>query len=274
VSSAEISQLHLSLRDRPYQANRLVAVIASMYGFAARHGMVPRGVNPAQGIERFRESARERYLGIEELNRLGETLRLAEAKGLPWRLDSDKPRSKHLPREENRRTVLSPEVVLAFRLLMFTGARLREILTLQWSHVDLERGLINLPDSKTGRKTIVMSAATIDLLRDRERRGHFVIPGLDADRSRSDLKKPWRAIQRHAGLEGVRIHDLRHTFASIGAGASLGLPIVGKLLGHSKPATTARYAHLDADPLRRASNVIGAHLQAALAGSNPGSKTD
>ena len=272
ITTADISQLHLSLRDRPYQANRLIAVIASMYGVAARHGIVPRGTNPAHGIERFRESARERYLGIEELNRLGETLRLAETEGLPWRSDAAKPESKHLAREENRRTILSPEVVLAFRLLMFTGARLREILTLQWSHIDFERGLINLPDSKTGRKTIVMSGATTDLLRDRERRGAFVIPGVDVDRSRSDLKKPWVAIQRHAGLEGVRIHDLRHTFASIGAGASLGLPIVGKLLGHSQPATTARYAHLDADPLRRASNIIGDRLTAALAARKTGSK--
>ena len=244
-----------------------------MYGFAARRGIVPRGANPAQGIERFREFSRERYLGVEELNRLGETLRLAETEGLPWRLDIDKPQSKHLVREENRRTVLSPEVVLAFRLLMFTGARLQEILTLQWSHIDFERGLINLPDSKTGRKTIVMSAATMDLLRDRERSGAFVIPGAEVGRSRSGLKKPWRAIQRHAGLEGVRIHDLRHTFASIGAGASLGLPIVGKLLGHSQPATTARYAHLDADPLRRASNIIGDHLTAALAGRSGGTKS-
>jgi integrase len=270
ITAAEISQLHLSLRDRPYQANRLVAVIASMYGFAARRGIVPRGVNPAQGIERFREFSRERYLGVEELNRLGETLRLAESEGLPWRSDGDKPQSKHLVREENRRTVLSPEVVLAVRLLMFTGARLQEILTLEWSHIDFERGLINLPDSKTGRKTIVMNAAAMDLLRDRERRGAFVIPGADVGRSRSSLKKPWRAIQRHAGIEGVRIHDLRHTFASIGAGASLGLPIVGKLLGHSQPATTARYAHLDADPLRRASNIIGDHLVAALAGRGAG----
>jgi integrase len=270
ITAAEISQLHLSLRDRPYQANRLVAVIASMYGFAARRGIVPRGVNPAQGIERFREFSRERYLGVEELNRLRETLRLAESEGLPWRSDGDKPQSKHLVREENRRTVLSPEVVLAVRLLMFTGARLQEILTLEWSHIDFERGLINLPDSKTGRKTIVMNAAAMDLLRDRERRGAFVIPGADVGRSRSSLKKPWRAIQRHAGLEGVRIHDLRHTFASIGAGASLGLPVVGKLLGHSQPATTARYAHLDADPLRRASNIIGDHFVAALAGRGAG----
>jgi integrase len=274
LTPSDISQLHLSLRDRPYQANRLVAVVASMYGFAIRQGIVQRGTNPAQGIERFREFARERYLGIEELNRLGETLRLAETEGLPWQFETGTPESKHLPREENRRTIFAQEVVLAFRLLMFTGARLREILTLQWTDIDFERGLINLSDSKTGKKTIVMSAATADLLKDSVRRGTFVVPGLDADRSRSGLQKPWRAVQRHARLEGVRIHDLRHTFASIGAGASLGLPIVGKLLGHSQPATTARYAHLDADPLRRASNVIGAHLQAALAGSNTSSKTD
>jgi integrase len=271
ISAAEIAQVHLSLRDRPYQANRLVAVIASMYGFAAHRGIVPRGLNPARGIERFRESARERFLGIEELNRLGETLRAAEADGLPWP-EIDEPKSKHLVRKESRRTIFSPEVVLAIRLLMFTGARLREILTLEWSDFDFERGLINLRDSKTGRKTIVMSAATIALLKDRERRSAFVIPGADIGRSRSDLKKPWRAIQRHAGLDGVRIHDLRHTFASIGAGASLGLPIVGKLLGHSQPATTARYAHLDTDPLRRASNTIGDHLTAALTGRGAVSK--
>jgi len=269
ITAADISQLHLSLRDRPYQANRLLAVVASMYSLAARQGIVPKGTNPAHGVERFRESSRERYLGSEELGRLGETLRLGEVEGLPWRSDVGESRSKHLAREENRRTVLSADVVLAFRLLMFTGARLREILTLQWSHIDLERGLINLPDSKTGRKTIVMSAATADLLRERERRGTYVIPGPEGDKPRSDLKRPWRAIQRHAKLEGVRIHDLRHTFASIGAGASLGLPIVGKLLGHSQPATTARYAHLDTDPLRRASNVIGGHLAAALGGRNP-----
>ena len=115
-------------------------------------------------------------------------------------------------------------------------------------------------------KHVWVQPAALDLLKGRERLGPFVIPGADAERPRSDLKKPWNAIQRHAGLEGVRIHDLRHTFASIGAGASLGLPIVGKLLGHSQPATTARYAHLDADPLRRATNIIGDRLAAALGG--------
>jgi integrase len=93
-----------------------------------------------------------------------------------------------------------------------------------------------------------------------------VIAGAKDGQPRSDLKKPWAAVSRAASLEGVRLHDLRHSFASIGAGASLGLPIIGKLLGHSQPATTARYAHLDADPLRRAANTIGATISAALAG--------
>jgi integrase len=268
VTSNEMAQMHLSLKGSPYQANRMLAIVASMYGFAARRGIVPKGFNPAAGVERFRESSRERYLGADELRRLGEALRLAETVGLPWKKEAGKPRSKHSPLEENQRTVFAPEVVLAFRLLLFTGARLREILNLEWRHIDLDRGLILLPDSKTGRKTIVMSAPVLDLLRDRTRTGDFVIPGIDASRPRSDLKKPWRAIQRHAGLSGVRLHDLRHTFASIGAGASLGLPIVGKLLGHSQPATTARYAHLDADPLRRASNIIGDRLTNALAGQD------
>lgn len=264
ITAAEISQLHHALRATPYLANRVMAIIGSMYGFAARRGLVPKGTNPVEGIERFRESSRERYLGTEELQRFGETLRLAETSGLPWKLDEETTPSKHLAKVENQRTILAPEVILAFRLLLFTGARLREVLHLEWRFIDMERGLMFLPDSKTGRKTIVMSEPVLALLRACDRTSIFVVPGASADRPRSDLKKPWRAILRHAGLEGVRIHDLRHTFASIGAGASLGLPIVGKLLGHSQPATTARYAHLDADPVRRASNIIGNHLSNAL----------
>lgn len=265
ITSSEVGHLHLSMRDRPYVANRMLAIVASMYGYAVKAGLVPKGTNPTAGIERYRESSRERYLTLEELNRLGETLRLAETTGLPWRTSDHKPPSKHLARPDNRRTPLAPEVVLALRLLLFTGARLREVLHLEWRHVDLDRGLILLPDSKTGRKTIVMSTLVVALLRASRRTGAFVIPGAGGDQPRSDLKKPWQAVQRHAGLEGVRLHDLRHTFASVGAGASLGLPIVGKLLGHSQPATTARYAHLDADPLRRATNLIGEHLADALA---------
>ena len=126
------------------------------------------------------------------------------------------------------------------------------------------RGLLLLPDSKTGRKTIVLNRPALEILKAHRRFGPFVIVGDKPDQPRTDLKKPWSAVCRHAGLEGVRLHDLRHTFASIGAGASLGLPIVGKLLGHSQPQTTARYAHLDADPLHRAANLIGERIESAM----------
>ena len=201
ISAFDIGNLHLALRDRPYQANRMLAIIASMYSFAVKRGLLPKGTNPVEGVERYRESSRERYLTIEELNRLGETLRLAETTGLPWKSSADKPASKHLAKPDKRHTLLAPEVVLAFRLLLFTGARLREILHLQWRHVDLDRGLILLPDSKTGRKTIVMSTLVLALLRASKRTGAFVIAGAgnDKPRSRSQEALAGCSASRRAG---------------------------------------------------------------------------
>ena len=128
--------------------------------------------------------------------------------------------------------------------------------------------MLLLPESKTGKKTIYLSAAALEILAGLPRLAGnpYVFPGGVEGKPRADLKKPWAAVAKAAGLEGVRIHDLRHSFASFGAGASMGLPIIGKLLGHSQPATTARYAHLDADPMRRAVETIGATIGAALDG--------
>jgi integrase len=158
--------------------------------------------------------------------------------------------------------LLSPDAAAALRLLIFTGARLREILHLRWEQVDLGRGLLLLPDSKTGRKTIVLNRPALEILKAHRRMGPFVIVGDKLDQPRTDLKKPWSAVCRHAGLEGVRLHDL-HVCVDW-RGASLGLPIVGKLLGHSQPQTTARYAHLDADPLLRAANLIGERIESTM----------
>jgi integrase len=225
---------------------------------------VPENCNPARKIEKFPEDRRERFLTPDELERLGAAIREGETLGIAWREDGDAPKSKHLAKKENQRTFLSPDAASALRLLIFTGARLREILHLRWEHVDLGRGLLLLPDSKTGRKTIVLNRPALAILQTHPRNGSFVIGGAHIDRPRKDLKKPWLAVCRRAGLEGVRLHDLQHTFASIGAGASLGLPIVGKLLGHSQAQTTARYAHLDADPLLRAANLIGERIERSM----------
>jgi integrase len=148
-------------------------------------------------------------------------------------------------------------------LLIPTGARLRETLNLRWEWVDLERGLPLLPDGKTGRKCIVLNAPAMAVLAALPRLGAYVIAGDNPEKPRTDLNRPWKAISKQAGLNGVRIHDLRHIPAGIGAGAGLGLPIIGKLLGHTHAATTARYAQLDADPLRSASKIVGDHLTTA-----------
>jgi integrase len=163
-------------------------------------------------------------------------------------------------------TRMSPFAGAAIRLLLFTGCRLREILHPRWSDVDLERGMLNLSDSKTGRKSVILNAPALAVIGALPRLGEYVIQGEHEDKPRSDLKRPWAVVCERAGLAGVRIHDLRHSFASVGVGAGHGLPIVGKLPGHADASSTARYAHLDADPVRRASNSIAAAIEVAMNG--------
>jgi integrase len=273
VTTADLARLHVRMKRRPYQANRMMAVVGSLYTFAGKRKLVPAGCNPAKGIDKYPEKGRERFLTADELGKLGDAIREAETVGLPWVVDDTKPAAKHAPKEANRRTVIDPFAAAAIRLLILTGARLREILKLEWQHVDLERGLLLLPDSKTGAKSIILNAPALAVLVGLKRAGTYAIAsqsaGTKSEKPRADLNRPWRTIVKRAGLAGLRIHDLRHTHASFGAGAGLGLPIIGKLLGHARATTTARYAHLDTDPLRRASDHIGARLAAALGEPNP-----
>ncbi len=266
VQRADVARLHGKLAGTPYEANRALAVVSAIWGWAARRGEVVLTGNPAKSIERYPEQGRERYLTSAELARLGAALNEGETIGLPYAVDDSKPNAKHAPKADKRRTKLDPYAVAAIRLLILTGARLREILHARWEHVDFERGVIFLPDSKTGRKPVYLSAAALavlDSLPRIEGNPHVIAGGQDSG-PRADLKRPWAAVRKGAGLEGVRLHDLRHSFASIGAGASMGLLVIGKLLGHSQAATTHRYAHLDADPLRRAVESIGATISAAM----------
>ena len=270
LTRLQVGKLHSSLSATPFQANRVLAVVGSMFAFAVRAGIVAEGTRPVAGIEKYRESRRERFLNGEELERLGSAINEAETSGIPWTVDTSKPTAKHLPRLANRRTKISLSAGAAIRLLLFTGCRLREILNLKWEYVDLERGVLFLPDSKSGRKTVVLNAPAMTVLNGLERIGPFVVPGDTPGNPRSDLKRPWESITVRAGLTGIRLHDLRHTYASFGAAGGLGLPIIGRLLGHSQVSTTARYAHLDNDPLRRASEAIAGRISAALQGKRPG----
>jgi len=194
-------------------------------------------------VEKYRERKVERFLSAEEIARLGNALASAEQDGSE-----------------------SPFAIAAIRLLIFTGARLGEILTLEWEHVNLSDRVLELPDSKTGRKRIYLNPPALDVLMQLPRfnSNPYVIVGRRTGCHLVNLQKPWQRIRHAAALDGVRVHDLRHSFASIAVSSGLTLPLIGKLLGHSKSVTTERYAHLADDPLRAANELVGQRLADAL----------
>jgi len=268
VTPSEVAKLSGRLADRAVTANRALSALSAFYSWAARRGHVAKGANPAKGLERYREQGRERFLSNDELARLGDMLRQAETEGLPYDVREDGPKAKHAPKPENRRVRIDPHAVAAIRLLLLTGCRLREILGLEWAHVDFDRAMLHLPDAKAGKRSVALGAPAIAILADLPRLGRYVVAGKSAgqkeERPRSDLNKPWARVRRAAGLDGVRLHDLRHSHASVGVAAGLGLPIVGKLLGHRVAATTSRYAHIGDDPLRRAAERVSSEIAARL----------
>lgn len=243
VSSADVAELHGAHAHIPYQANRTLGVLSKMMNLAETWGIRDKHTNPCEDIERYPEYKRERFLSAKEMKRLGEVLTAFETDGSE-----------------------SQYAIAAFRLLLLTGCRLREIQTLKWEYVDLDNGQINLPDSKTGAKTIHLGAAAADLLKKLPQvdDNPYVIIGKFEGAHLTDLQRPWRRIRKAAGLDKVRIHDLRHTYASGGLLVGEGLPMIGKLLGHTQVQTTARYAHLASDPIKAAAARISERLAAAL----------
>ena len=211
-----------------------------MFNLAESWSLRPQFTNPCRGVKKYKEKKRERFLSREELRRLGEALRIEEE--------------------------FAPQAVACIRLLLLTGCRLGEIQTLKWSYLDLETCLAFLPDSKTGRKTLYLGSVAVKLLRSipRRRDNPYVITGDIEGQHLTDMQKPWRRIRRLADLPDVRIHDLRHTFASSGVALGQGLPIIGRLLGHTQPQTMARYAHLAAAPALevadKISQILAAHI--------------
>jgi integrase len=233
------------MRRTPGAANRTLALLSKIFNLAEKWGLRSDGSNPCRHVEKNPERKIERYLTAGEFARLGEAL--VEA--------------------ERTRTEM-PSVIAAIRLLAFTGCRLSEILTLRWDWIDRERGCLNLPDSKTGRKTVYLGAPALEVLTQigREPGNPHVITGRNPGTHLVNLSKPWYRIRATAGLDGLRIHDLRHSFASFGAGAGLSLPMIGKMLGHTQAQTTLRYAHLSADPLKRAVDTVTSDIAAAMNG--------
>jgi integrase len=211
IRRVDVSRLHAEMSGTPRSANHCLAVISSIWNWAAKRDEVKAEGNPARGIERNPEQGKERFLSSNEMARLGDGMRKAETDGLPWTGDDTKATAKHIPKGPKIR-IIDAHVVAAIRLLILTGARLSEILTGKWSYVDWERGIMFLPDSKTGRKPIYLSAAARAVLKDIPcvPGNPYIIPGEKRPKKRgepkappaprADLKRPWAAIAKAAGF--------------------------------------------------------------------------
>lgn len=244
LTRSEIDRLHKSLRETPYRANRVLALLSRLMNLSEVWELRPSGSNPCRQVQKFKETPRTRFLSYPELERLGVAMRELVALAL-----------------------LSPSAANAVRLLLLTGARLNEVLSSKWEWLDIDRRLIALPDSKTGAKSIYLSNAAWMVLNDQKAiagASPFIFPGTGVGGRMINLRQPWGKICDRAGLQQVRLHDLRHTAASVAVGQGASLPVIGKLLGHSQAQTTQRYAHVDADPALRAANAIGEAMQSIM----------
>ena len=239
IGKSDAVALHYDMRDVPGHANRTLDVLSRMLTLAEVWEMRPEGVNPCRHVKKYPEHKRECFLSDDEYRRLGAALRDAEREGFA-----------------------SPAAIAAIRLLMLTGCRSGEILSLRWDYVDLDMGELRLPESKTGAKVVHLGDPAIAVLRaiPRTEGNPWVLPGFKRGRHIAYLHDSWRRILDRAGIENLRIHDLRHRFASGGLLVGEGLPMIGKLLGHNKVQTTARYAHLANDPLKAAANRIAGRI--------------
>jgi len=223
-------------------ATRTVGLLGGIFTFAQRRRF--RADNPVRGVKRYADKMNERFLSEVELQRLGDAISQYEAEGG------------------------NSSAIAILRLLALTGARKTEIAGLKWSEVDLERGCLRLADSKTGAKVLPIgrpAAVIIEKLQDSRRNG-FVFPAEAGDRHFQGTEKVWVKVRKKAGLADVRLHDLRHSFASVALAKGNALPIIGKLLGHADTKTTSRYAHLADDPVKQAADSISSVISAAILG--------
>lgn len=246
IGRSDIDRFHKSLHATPYRANRILALLARLMTLAERWEWRQQGTNPCRYIERFKEESRERYLDAKEIRHLSIACDALQARGEIWSEHSN-----------------------LLKLLLLTGARLNELVTAQWAWVDWNRRILALPDSKTGRKPVYLNPLAVRLLRSqrrttRDQESVFIFPGRSKGMPIHNIRKPWAKICKEAGVTNARIHDLRHTAASIAVGQGVSLAVIGGLLGHSQAQTTLRYAHLASDPAHAASRKLGAFLLSTL----------
>lgn len=245
ITRKDIEDFHRSMKVHPISANRCLALISKMMTLAEKWGLRADAGTLCKHITKYPEKKRERYLSVEEMRRLGEALRQAEIS----------------------RTV-STSAIAAIKLLLFTGCRRNEILRLRWEHVDLKNACLRLLDSKTGARTIHLPPVAVELLNGlpKEKSNPYVLPGKNQGEPLINLRKPWKRITKTAKIQDLTIHDLRHSFASVGVSGGMSLALIKGLLGHTQVRTTERYSHLANDPLKLAVHTIGNQIAATLDG--------
>lgn len=221
-------------------ATRTVGLLGGIFSYAFDCGLIE--LNPVHGVKRYADRRGQRYLSQQELAALGKALADGEERDL------------------------NPQALAILKLLVLTGARKGEIETLRWDAVDFDAGYLRLADSKTGQKAFPLNAGALEILSKIPRLdgSPYVFPAHRSERHYEGTPKVWRIIRSMAGLDDVRMHDLRHSFASIAVSGGASLPIIGALLGHADSATTQRYAHLHDDPLKAAAEAVGDKISAML----------
>ena len=241
ITAEQVKDWFAAMRDRPGIANRAMPVLSVMMRMAERWGYRAHNTNPCKNTKRYRMKPRERFLTAEEMARLNAVLRRDEF----W----------------------CPNVVAIVQLLMLTGCRVGEIRTLEWSWIKDKR--IFLPDSKSGPRTVWLSSAARAVIDAIPRYGEdcpFLFPNRPPTRPVDNITFHWNRIRNEAGLASVRLHDLRHTWASVAAMNGVDMVTIAKLLGHALVETTERYVHLSDHSVSEAADRVSAHLSAALAG--------
>jgi integrase len=256
---SEIARLHAAMKGKPYMANRCIAVLSVFLNWCELHGYRDKHSNPCRGIKPYKELKRQDFMSATEPAILGETLERMER---TWheRKEAKTRRTANIAETDT----VTPHCAAAIRLLMLTGARRGEILSLEWSNIDLDQGIARLPDSKTGFKMLQLPSPAVAVLESLPQISKFVFPATSATGHMVNVSDAWRDVLKQSGLTGWRIHDLRHAFASMMVNAGASLPIVGKILGHTQASTTARYAHLEENPARKAAEEAAAKIAKAM----------
>ncbi|MGI3899644.1 MAG: tyrosine-type recombinase/integrase [Janthinobacterium lividum] len=245
LATPDAERLHSAMRATPIIANRCLAVLSKFATWCELRGLRDKMTNPVRGVEKYGETKRERYLSVAEIERLVAVLDKVEA-------DESEPAS----------------AITAIRLLLLTGARHREITELRWDTINLDRGIARI-EGKTGVRNIYLNAAACAVVAAAPKRtgNPYVCWGRLKGSHLVALQRPWERIRAAAELPNVRVHDLRHTAASLAILDGASLPLVGKLLGHKSPLTTARYAHLADDPVQALAERVGARMGAKAPGA-------